>query len=241
MALTIMALYVALALLMVDSIIELALISSMVSWLHQRAGRDFEVNDLASTFPLHGKPENLLLNQGHTSNGAAGTAFVLIGIGGFLALWLRSHSNFRSSKITGIWYHFWLVMTLLSMLLTLSALIYTFVITAAHRNQSIDVALASSLDNHPYPNFVAYPKDAWTPENWFSAVLQLDLPLASDRDDIRQHLVLMRGWRWNLIPMFLLGLAVCGLAVINALARRKADARGVKGSEYAVVTQKVDS
>lgn len=91
-----------LALLMIDAIIELSLISSMVAWLHSTAGGEFEViapemQDMIS-FNLHGKPKNLLLNQGHTSNGAAGTAFVLVGLE---ASWcsLSAISHQRAAKL----------------------------------------------------------------------------------------------------------------------------------------------
>ncbi|CAK3811693.1 hypothetical protein MYCFIDRAFT_210690 [Lecanosticta acicola] len=210
-----LALKSTLALLMIDSIVELSLISSMVSWLHRRAGRDFIIDYNNTTFPLHGKPLNLLVDQGHTSNGAAGTAFVLIGLGGILALWLRNYKLGRPI------YYFWLVMAQLSMLLTLAALIYTFVLTREHEGHAIDIALAASLDNKPYPNMVPYPMDKWTPELWFSAVLELSLRERSDRSDIRGHLRVMKGWRWNLIPMFILGLAVAVLAVMEAFVRRR--------------------
>ena len=80
------ALSVALAILMLAAGLELASISSMVYWLHYRAGKDFTIAYQDSTFSLHGKPENLLVDQGHTSNGAAGTAFVLVSLLGFVAL-----------------------------------------------------------------------------------------------------------------------------------------------------------
>lgn len=214
-------LYIAIGLLMVDSITELAFVSSMVSWLHRRAGKSFEVEYNDSTFSLHGKPKNLLLNQGHTSNGSAGTAFVLIGLGGILILWMRSRQNLWQKGFVKILYHAWLVFTVLSALLTLSALIFTFVITNDHKGQTIDVALASTLHNEPYPNYVAYPNDAWTPENWLIAVLQLDLVHQSDRSDISGMLHVIRGWRYNLIPMFLIGVAVSTLAFLDAFRRRK--------------------
>ncbi|KAK4631265.1 hypothetical protein CLAFUW4_03599 [Fulvia fulva] len=219
-----LALNVAIGILMVGSIIELSFISSMVGWLHRRAGRDFDINYNGSTFPLHGKPLGLLVDQGHTSNGAAGTAFVLIGMGGILALWLRSRATRTSSILSRIgmfWYYFWLAMTVPSILLTLAALIYTLVLTNNHDGQIIDIAIAATLDNRPYPNYVAYPLDEWTPENWFGAVLQLPLTHNSDAGTIREHLRVMRGWRWNLIPMFIIGLAVCLIGMAEAWSRRR--------------------
>lgn len=221
------ALWASIAILMIDSIIELSFVSSMVAWLHRRAGRDFEISYDGSTYPLHGKPLHLLVDQGHTTNGAAGTAFVLVGIGGILALLFRN----RLGRLGSGYYIFWLVMTLLSVLLTLAALIYTMVLTYQHDLQSIDNAAASSLDNRPYPNYVAYPVNAWTPENWFDAVLRLDLVHESDRRDIREHLRVMRGWRWNLIPMFVVGVGVCGVAWVEyfSVERRREGRRGREG------------
>ncbi|KAK5941470.1 hypothetical protein PMZ80_006749 [Knufia obscura] len=227
-------LYVAIGLLMVDSIIELSFVSSMVAWLHRRAGGSFEIAYNGSTYSLHGKPENELADQGHTSNGAAGTAFVLIGMGGILILWMRSRPNMWQKGFVKVLYHFWLVMTVLSALLTLSALIFTFIITSNHAGQTIDQSVASQLDNHPYPNYVAYPLDSWTPENWFNAVLNLDLVHDSDRSAIDLRVHIMRGWRYNLIPMFIIGLAVAALAFWDAFNRRKAARSGRGNSELAM-------
>ena len=219
-----LTLKIAIGILMFDSIIELSFVSSMVSWLHRRAGRDFEISYNGSTFPLHGKPAGLLLNEGHTSNGAAGTAFVLIGLGGILGLYLRHHASRPNAKLRSLsmgWYHFWLIMTVPSMLLTLAALIYTFILVNDHKGQTIDLSVASQLDNQPYPNFVAYPLDQWTPQNWFKAVLQLPLASSNDRSNISLHVRVMDGWKWNLIPMFVIGLAVSAIAFAEATAHRR--------------------
>ena len=79
--------YVALSVLMVDAVIEVAFIGSMVGFLHDRAGKFFTIDAPNGTFDLHGKPKGLLADQGHTSNGAAGTAIVLVGWLGLLAIW----------------------------------------------------------------------------------------------------------------------------------------------------------
>lgn len=226
---------------MIDAIIELSFISSMVSWLHRRAGSYFLIYDVdpslhsdpstADTFSLHGKPEYMLVDQGHTSNGAAGTAFVLVGFGGILVLALRHRMERqgRSSSAVNGMYYAWLVSIVLSTLLTLAALIATFVLTSKHAHQMINVTFAANLNNQPYPNMVPYPLLEWTPENWFSAVLSLDLVSASDRADISHHLLVMRGWRWNLIPLFLLGLWLCIAAVWDM--RRGSAYKGVAKSE----------
>ncbi len=105
-----LALRVAIALLMIDAIIELAFISSTVSWLHLTAGGTFAVNYGGSTFALIGKPSHLMVDQGHTSNGAAGTAFIVIGLGGIVALWLQSRPALAQRWFGRGLYGGWLVL-----------------------------------------------------------------------------------------------------------------------------------
>lgn len=227
MALPRFLLPVLLGLLMIDASIEFAFISYMVSWLHHTAGGDFEIiapstSDKLS-FPLHGKPEVMYVNQGHTSNAAAGTAFVLVGIGGIISLMLRHHWTKKGMLGTFVTasHQIWILTTILSALLTLAALIYTFVLTKLHSIHHINLDVAVSLDNRPYPNYVAYPLDQWTPETWFVRVLELQLVYPAERNDIVRQLRIMRAWRWNLIPMFILGLGLCVIAVWDGLQGRK--------------------
>jgi hypothetical protein len=66
----------------------------MVSFLHGSGGGPFEVAYPAgSTFLLAGKPANLVTNQGHTANAAGGTALILVGAGGLVALLLEKRSR----------------------------------------------------------------------------------------------------------------------------------------------------
>ncbi|KAI1763891.1 hypothetical protein GGR53DRAFT_495914 [Hypoxylon sp. FL1150] len=203
-----LALKAAVGLLMVESIIELSFVSSMVAWLHRRASQGFTVHYSGSTYLLAGEPLNLMVDQGHTSNGAAGTAFVIIGLGGILGLWLRSWSRNKSGGAATFGrsiYYLWLSFNIPAFLLTTGALAYVFAVTNAHEGQTIDAALAAGLNGHKYP--LGY----WTPQNWFSAVLGLDLVDA--RDDIQSHLSVMRGWQYNLIPMFIVQLGETVLAL----------------------------
>lgn len=214
-----------LGLLMTDTLMELAFISYMVSWLHRTAGGDFEIVASSTSdrlfFPLHGKPKVMYLNQGHTSNAAAGTAFVLVGIGGILALTLRHRwtKKCRIGTFSTALHRTWILLTILSALLTLAALIYTFVLTRLHSIHHIELNVAASLDNRPYPNYVAYPLDEWTPETWFVGVLELQLVHPAERNEIVHQLKIMRAWRWNLIPMFILGMGLCVVAVWDELQR----------------------
>lgn len=237
MAIASKLLYGGIALLMVDSIMEMSFIASMVGWLHKRAGGDFVINNPDGTqFPLHGKPEGLLADQGHASNGAAGTAFIVIGLGGILALVLRNRQLKHTGSIHGFTkglYNFWLVMTVLSAIYSLASLIYTFVLTYQHDHQTIDIDVAAGLDNQPYPNYEAYPLLEWTPQNWYTAVLQLDLMNHDDRHDISHHLTLMKAWQWNLIPMTVLSIVVMGLAFADRMAQRQRENHAMGASRLA--------
>ena len=232
-----LSLLVLVPLLMIDAIVELSFVSAMVGFLHGRGSDPFEVLDtIGGTFEISSTPEKLLENQGHTSNGAAGTAFILIGIGGLLAIWLQ-HRRMRSvsmssetplAKLTATQtgfprpsaiFTFWVVLTILSALLTLSSLIYTFLVTYQHK-QSINMNTATA---YPFP--LAYPTDEWTPETWYSALLELPLSFDSDRSKIHQQLTIMRGWRWNLIPLFVLGLITAYAAVYEWFLLRRQGSR----------------
>lgn len=235
-------LYGGIAVLMIDSIMELSFLSSMVSWLHVRAGKAFEVNNPAGgQFSLHGKPENLLLNQGHASNGASGTAFIVVGLGGILALWLRQRQIKRSGSISGFTsflYNFWLYMTAISAVYTLACLIYVMVVTYSHNGQTINVNVASKLNNHPYPNYVAYPLQSWAPQNWFTAVLELDLVSKKDRSNIQEHLNVMKAWQWNLIPMTIIGIVVAALAFMERMQHRQGLNKAAGSSRLEAARQK---
>ncbi len=89
--------YIALPILIVDGLIEMGMIGETVGFLHDRAGDFFTINAPSGTFDIHGKPKNLLVDQGHTSNGAAGTAVILIGLLGFLTIWLEKR---RARKVS---------------------------------------------------------------------------------------------------------------------------------------------
>ncbi|KUI54445.1 hypothetical protein VP1G_01888 [Cytospora mali] len=208
-------------LLMVVSIVELSFISATVGFLAKRASGTFDVVYNGATFPIAGEPVNLSVNQGHTSNGASGTAFIIIGCCGLLALWLRGRSGYHNKSIGGLfsrsWYRLWLAFNVPALLLTLGALAYTFAVTKAHQGQRIDLSVARRLDGG------AYPLQEWTPQNWFDALLKLDLASGSDRDDIESHYKIARGWEFNLIPFFIVQLVQTVLALLEAVRMRKAD------------------
>ncbi|KAL7791848.1 hypothetical protein V8C37DRAFT_381532 [Trichoderma ceciliae] len=207
---------IAIGALMVDAVLEMAFITSMVAWLHNTASGTFTVSFNNSTFDLFGAPKNFSVDQGHSSNGAAGTALILIGFGGILTLWLRSRPGILGLKLTSFIYGAWLVLLGLGLMFTLASLAYVFSVTNAHNGQTIDLKIASTTGNHKYA------VDTWTPQNWFAAVLKLDLASDSQRNDIASHLRIMRGWQYNLIPLFLIQLTTTVLAGLEFLERRKA-------------------
>jgi len=200
--------------LAIDGAITLGLVSSMVAFLHSNGRGPLEVAYPAgSTFLLAGEPANLVTDQGHTANAAGGTALILVGVGGLIALLLerRSRKLTRSSPV----FYVWAVCVLLSWLLTLAALIYTFVETNLTR-QLIDLGVA---EQNPAP--AKYPDDRWTPENWYAAVLKLPLVSQGDRRLISGNLRYMEAWRWNLIALFILGFALVVLVALELLRLRK--------------------
>ncbi|RBR12885.1 uncharacterized protein FIESC28_08376 [Fusarium coffeatum] len=207
-------LYVALGLLMVVAIIELSFISAMVGWLHSTASGTFVIRDGNRAIPLKGEPANFITDQGHTSNGAAGTAFVIVGLGGIIALSLRNRHN--PGKFSRLFYNTWLVFNVLSLLLVLTALIYTFVVTNQHDGQNIVPGFVAQLDYGQ-----KYPLKSWTPQGWFAAVLDLNINDAGTRSDIEKHLRIMRGWQYNLIPFFIIHLIETALALWDGMQRRK--------------------
>ncbi|KAK0634919.1 hypothetical protein B0T17DRAFT_502515 [Bombardia bombarda] len=219
--------YFALLLLAIDAAISLALVSSMVAFLHTKGRGPFAITFIINGPLVHlaGEPANLMVNQGHVTNGAGGTALVLVGFGGLIALWLENRSRKTQGKSSPIFY-LWVLIVVLSWLLTLSALIYVFKVTATTAGQSISLVLATD-----YQAPAKYPQDDWTPETWFSAVLNRPLVSQSDRDVIAHNLRLMRGWRLNIIPLFILGFVLMTLVIVEMVRMRKS--RGTYGGAAA--------
>ncbi|KAK4162282.1 hypothetical protein QBC43DRAFT_215770 [Cladorrhinum sp. PSN259] len=210
-----------LALLSIDAAISLALVSSMVAFLHGYGSGPFEIrNPGGSNILLAGHPANLITNQGHTTNGAGGTALILVGVGGIIALLLERRARNRFARSSPVFY-IWAVIVVLSCLLSLAALVYTFVETSITDNQSINLAVAQA-NQAP----TRYPLDRWTPENWYMAVLDLSLVDPRDRSGITTNLRLMRGWRWNTIPLFVLGLVLAILVIVEVVRGRKVRREG---------------
>ena len=213
-------LFLAVAVLMVVGIIELSFISSMVAWIHRSAAyTSFTIRNDESTFELTGMPKHPLVDQGHASNGVAGTVFIVVGCGGIVALWLSRKPDFRRTKFVHFYYTFWVAASVLAWVYTLATLVYVFVVTNAHKSQSIDVGVASALTGSLDEK--RYPIEEWTPQAWFAAVLQLDIVDQGLRSDIESHLRVMRGWLYNLIPIFLVQTLATVLIILDWWGKRK--------------------
>lgn len=92
-----------LLLLAIDAAISLGLVSSMVAFMHGYGNGPFEVAyPQGSGFLLAGHPAGLVTNQGHTTNAAGGTALVLVGFGGVIALFLERRSRTKVSKLSQV-------------------------------------------------------------------------------------------------------------------------------------------
>ena len=111
---------------------------------------------------------------------------------------------------------------ILSWLLAFAALIYTFVETSQTDCQFIDLGVAAE---NPFP--ARYPDGRWTPENWYAAVLDLLLMNEEDRRVISGNLSYMETWRWTLIALFILGLVLMVLVVLELLRIRRDGKRSV--------------
>ncbi|KUJ11315.1 uncharacterized protein LY89DRAFT_242384 [Mollisia scopiformis] len=194
-------LFIALLVLMVDSAMELAFISSIVGYLHRSGANQYPFTAAdGTTIFMNAKPAHLLVNEGHTSNGAAGTALVGVCFGGFLVLWWMRRRERRNITRPSTIFLAYTVLTILSFLLTLSALAYTFVVVHQTSGQSIAQPIAAQFQGH------GYPLDNWAPGTWTKALLALDLQHQVDRNYLNHWLRVMEGYQWNLIPLFIIGL-----------------------------------
>ncbi len=133
-------------------------------------------------------------------------------------------------------FYAWAIIVVLSWLLVLTALIYTYVLQSKTGKQTIDLAVAAA---NAYP--AKYPLDSWTPENWYVQVLGLPLADESTGKIIRYNLRIMRGWKYNLIAFFIVGLVLSGLVVAEVIRTRKSKGkynRAASGENYGYPEQK---
>ncbi|KAJ2977618.1 hypothetical protein NUW58_g7756 [Xylaria curta] len=200
-------------LLVIDSIIELALVGDTTHWLGDTVGhKNFHFLSDGSRHRLPWLPSHFIIDPVHTSNGAAATIIVAVGAGSVASLWLRNWAQYRTGetpKYCRYFYYIWLSSNVPGLLLTGAALVYVFATTNARAGQQIDVALAVDLDGRPYN------RGTWTPQGWFSAVLELRL--LRNREEIVKHLSIMKGWQYNLIPKGFADIGCFGSVPLAAL------------------------
>lgn len=84
-----LALFILLGILAFDCLLEVGFIGSTVGYLHKDKIHEFVGPDGSILHTLT-KPLHLHLNEGHTSNGAAGTALILVGLLGIGLLSLEN-------------------------------------------------------------------------------------------------------------------------------------------------------
>lgn len=191
------------------SITNLGLISSMVGFLHQqKAGvKTYIVNWPSNHIEIKTLPAHIWLDQGHTSNGVAGYGFFLGLLGMFIAF------KYQKGKSTSTPLLILTILLALATLFTLSALIFTFVVTNQTKGQSIMSSLARAGEN--------YAASKWTPETWYKAVLDIPLVDESLKTTFKSKIRNMEAWRWLLIPIFLTDIAALALSTIALIGARK--------------------
>jgi hypothetical protein len=117
------------------------------------------------------------------------------------------------------------ILLTLATLFTLSALIFTFVVTNQTKGQQILSSLAHANEN--------YATNKWTPETWYKAVLNIPLVDDSLKRTFKSKIRNMEAWRWMLIPIFLTDVAALALSALALMGARKEKSGNVKHVENA--------
>jgi hypothetical protein len=216
------------------SIANLGLISSMVGFLHDQKDNvhSYEVAWPEGTVKLNVEPACLWTDQGHASNGVAGYGFFLGLFGMYVAWRQRRQTNTKvssfgatqkkksrrrkadstqriSRSLTVL-----LVLLFLAVLFTLSVLIFVFVVTQRTRNQAIAQVIAE------FNQGINYPVLEWTPETWFTAVLDTPLADRGQHDEIAAKVLNMTVWRWMLLPILVVDVAAWIVAALAVSKQR---------------------
>jgi len=110
----------------------------------------------------------------------------------------------------------------LATLLTLSALIWVFVVTNQTSHQRIYRRIVDTLPQSRIP----YQALKWTPETWFEAVLDVPMARSNQRNDIVKNVQIMAAWRWMLIPILLVDVVAFGVSMVEVVRQRKMGRRG---------------
>jgi len=212
MALVGFLLKLALGLVWIDGLLEMALCESCLWWIQEGASGPYEIeNPAGGTFLMNSEPQHLLVAPTQAAAAAGAFAWTVVGFGGVLSLVLRG-SRFRDRAWASAWWRYWPFMSIFFALYTLAVGIAVNVLVDMHDGQTIDTAVASTLG----PD-VNYPLDSWPLPNFYTAVL--DLMLMKDTPEERAtaqaifaHRNTMLSWRWNIVPLIVIQVAVCILA-----------------------------
>lgn len=84
------------------------------------------------------------------------------------------------------------------------------VVIANTSDSRIESSVIAAAQRTTYKKYTA---GDWAPQTWFTQVLQLNLVDPLQRSYIASAQWYMHAWRWNLIPLMLLGLVVAVRAV----------------------------
>lgn len=107
-----------------------------------------------------------------------------------------------------------LVLQVLAVLFTLSAIIFVFLVTYQTTGQIIRAPVAANTMGKNYGEF------KWTPETWYQAVLDLPLANQGQRSAIESRVSVMVAWRWMLLPIFIADIIVSGVTMLAWLKQR---------------------
>jgi hypothetical protein len=231
-------------------VVELGLVSSIVSYIHLQGPQVWQISSEQHNFALDRIPAHLHLYAGHVSNAAAGLGFFLGLLGMYIAFRERRHvSTLRSGQPYALVpneafqqqsqktafgtptpiFAIFTTFAILEFLLAMAALIYSFVYDNITAGNTISLARASQeVGQH-------YAEDNWAPGTWFSAVLALPLASQSDRDVITSHIHVMKASKWMLVPIYIVAFAVMVAGLVgfmqNRRTRRASDQRWLRNSE----------
>ncbi len=212
MTATSILLKVALGLVWTDGLLEMGLCESCLWWIQGGASGPYEIeNPAGGTFFMNSEPQHLLVAPTRAAAAAGAFAWIVVGSGGILAFVLRS-SRFRDRAWASMWWRYWPHMNIFFTLYTLAVVIAVNAIIDMHDGQTIDTAVVSTLGPE-----VNYPLDSWPLPNFYTAVLDLQLVKGTSSEmataqTIRAHRNTMLSWRWNLVPLIVIQMAVCILA-----------------------------
>ncbi|KAK4889994.1 hypothetical protein LTR49_028757, partial [Elasticomyces elasticus] len=204
-----------------DAVLEVVFVASMVIWVRKPPSRTVMVDTYDGTVTLSEHPRRLLAFPGHIANAAAVITLLTAGLGVAALFSTRSGPMYRTHsknvlqgrsatqrRIYGLWRN----SCIIASLMTLIALTATFTLHGALTQQSIQIADIPRERTDMKTSL--YPQGIWTPEHWLTAVSQLSrLTGEPYLHASHAYLRLIRGYRWNLIPLLSLNGAMCICAI----------------------------